>query len=114
LGTKRERVQRPTKKSEFEIFFASNSAKKGWRDLNATRQNDLVEAWEYLTKSPTEPSPLNAQLRGELSQVTVAGSSFDRWQLKLSSTNGARIWFYVDGKTVFIEEVHTRHPNETK
>jgi hypothetical protein len=114
LTDKCKRVLRPTKKSEYEIVFASNSAQKGWQDLKATRLNDLVEAWEFLTTSPTELSPLNARLRGELGQVQVAGSIFDRWQLKLSSTYGARIWFYVDARTVFIEEVHTRHPNETK
>lgn len=26
----------------------------------------------------------------------------------------ARIWFYVDGSTVYLEQVHTAHPNETK
>jgi hypothetical protein len=114
LPDKNKRVPRPTKKSEYEILFASNSAQKGWQDLKATRLNDLVEAWEFLTRNPTVISPLSSRLRGELGQVNVAGSSFDRWQLKLSSTYGARIWFYVDGKTVFIEEVHTRHPNETK
>jgi hypothetical protein len=25
-----------------------------------------------------------------------------------------RIWYYVVGQTVFIEKVHTSHPNETK
>jgi hypothetical protein len=114
LTDKNKRVPRPAKKSEYEILFASNSAQKGWQDLRATRLNDLVEAWEFLTRNPTVISPLNSRLRGELGQVNVAGSSFDRWQLKLSSTYGARIWFYVDGKAVFIEEVHTRHPNETK
>ncbi|WP_167305305.1 hypothetical protein [Saccharomonospora piscinae] len=26
----------------------------------------------------------------------------------------ARIWFYVHGRTVFLEQVHTSNPNETK
>jgi hypothetical protein len=114
LTGKGNHVPRPTKKSEYAIIFASNSARKGWQDLEAVRRNDLVDAWDFLTRNPKELSPLNSQLRGELGQVTVAGEPFDRWQLKLSSTFGARIWFYVDGNTVFIEEVHTNHPNETK
>ncbi|KAB1642140.1 hypothetical protein F8O05_09950 [Gulosibacter chungangensis] len=28
--------------------------------------------------------------------------------------DGARIWFFVEGQTVFLEQVHTSHPNETK
>jgi hypothetical protein len=26
----------------------------------------------------------------------------------------ARIWFYVDGGTVYLEQVHPSHPNVTK
>lgn len=26
----------------------------------------------------------------------------------------ARVWFYVDGATVYLELVHTAHPHETK
>ncbi len=26
----------------------------------------------------------------------------------------ARIWFYVEGRIVYLEQVHTSHPNETK
>ena len=25
----------------------------------------------------------------------------------------ARIWFFVEGRTVYLEKVHTSHPNET-
>ena len=33
---KNEKVERPTKKSEYELRFASVQAKRGWTDLKAT------------------------------------------------------------------------------
>ena len=112
--TKSQRVHRPTKKYEYEIIFGSTSAAKGWSDLVAVRKNDLVDAWDFLTKSPTQESPLNTKLRGDLGTVNVNGEFHELWQHKLSATFGARIWFYVVGAFVVIHTVHTKHPNETK
>jgi len=42
------------------------------------------------------------------------GSDHDRWQHKPTSKGSARIWFYVEGSVVFLEQVHTAHPSETK
>ncbi|MFT7023219.1 MAG: hypothetical protein ACJA07_002314 [Rhodococcus sp. (in: high G+C Gram-positive bacteria)] len=33
---------------------------------------------------------------------------------KPTAKGTARIWRYVDGRTVHLEQVHTSHPNETK
>ena len=38
----------------------------------------------------------------------------ERRQHKPTQQGDARIWFYVDGHDVFIEQVHTHHPNATK
>ena len=43
-----------------------------------------------------------------------AGRTFQRWQHKPTLKGAARVWFYVDGGTVYLEQVHTAHPNETK
>ena len=51
---------------------------------------------------------------GAMASVVRNGQRFTRWQLKLNEKIGARIWYFVDGKTVVLEEVHTHHPNETK
>jgi hypothetical protein len=32
----------------------------------------------------------------------------------ISATDGSRIWYFVDGQSVFIERIFTAHPNETK
>ena len=52
--------------------------------------------------------------KGELGNVQRGGQSFERWQHKPTLKGSARIWFYVDGRTVYLEAVHTSHPNETK
>lgn len=106
-------VSRPTKKSEYKIYFSSNSALKGWDSLKATRRNDLVAAWEYLTKTPLQDTPYAYQLKGELSQVIRNGISHDLRQLKLSQRDGARIWYYVVDQNVYLVEVHTSHPKQT-
>ena len=108
------RAQRPTRKTEFSIHFATKTAEKGWRDLQAVRLNDLVLAWEFLTTNPRAETPLSCRLKGELSEVTRNGDVHERRQLKLSATHGARIWYFVEGQSVFLEAVHTKHPNQTK
>ncbi len=41
-------VPRPTKKRPYTLHFATRQAEKGWRDLQATRLNALVEIWYYV------------------------------------------------------------------
>ena len=111
---KSEKVERPTKKSEFELRFASVQAKRGWTDLKATTKNSLADAWDFLTRTPQSTTPNNYRLRGELGVVTRDGSNHERWQHKPTLKGDARIWFYVVDHVVYLEQVHTSHPNETK
>jgi hypothetical protein len=111
---KGEKVERPTKKSEYELRFASVEAKRGWTDLKSTIRNPLVDTWEFLTKTPQLTTPTNYRLRGALGLVTRDGSSHERWQHKPTLKGDARIWFYVEDQVVYLEQVHTSHPNETK
>jgi hypothetical protein len=108
------KVERPTKKTEFEIRFASSDASKGWRDLVATIRGPLTDTWDFLTRTPLALTPTNYPLKGELSTVRRAGAEHARWQHKPTAKGSARIWFYVEGSVVFLEQVHTAHPNETK
>lgn len=113
---KNVRVERPLRKSEFEIVFASSHAQKGWRDLKAMVPGPLVDTWEWLTKNPLEVSPTNYPLKGELSTLAYQGKTHSRWQYKPTLKGGARIWFFVDegARRVYLEKVFTSHPNETK
>lgn len=113
--SKSDKVERPTKKSEHTICFASTGAQKGWRDLVATIRGPLTDSWDFLTRSPTERTPTNYPLKGdELGTVTRRGKSHVRWQHKPTAHGDARIWFYVEDHTVYLEQVHTNHPNQTK
>lgn len=105
-------VRRPLKKAEFRLEFATRQAEKGWNDLLGTTRNAVVDAWDFLTRNPQESSARNHRLRAELSTVTRDGRIHERWQHELPG--GARIWFYVDGQVVYLVDVHTRHPNQTK
>lgn len=78
------------------------------------RRIDLIKAWEYLTKTPLQRSNLVGPMKDELRFVSFDGRLFERWQLKLSLTDGARIWYFVDSSSVMIERVFTAHPNQTK
>ncbi|KAA0976353.1 hypothetical protein FQ154_10795 [Paeniglutamicibacter gangotriensis] len=111
---KSEKVERPTKKSEYEIRFSSVQAKRGWIDLKATLRNPLADAWDFLTKTPQLTTPSNYRLRGDLGLVTRDGSVHKRWQHKPTLKGDARIWFYVVDREVYLEQVHTSHPHETK
>ena len=88
---KTSRVERPLRKSEYEIVYASTHAQKGWRDLKATIPGPLVDTWEWLTKTPLEVSPSNYRLRGELGNLTYQEKQFDRWQHKPTLKGSARI-----------------------
>lgn len=107
-------VPRPLRKSEFRILFASKQAERGWRDLVATQRNAAVNSWETLAQRPLELSTTQYPLKGTLSEVQYLGKPFTRWQLKPSAKGTARIWYFVFEQCVYLEQVHTHHPNETK
>ena len=112
--SKESLVPRPTKKSEFLLKFATKQSEKGWRDLVPTMRNPMSDTWDFLTHSPLAMTPTNYPLEGSLRAVTRGGRTFQRWQHKPTAKGTARIWFYIDGNTVYLEQVHTAHPNETK
>lgn len=112
VSKRAERVTRPLKKAEFEIRFATRNAEKGWIDLLATTRNAVVEAWEYLTRTPLAQTERNHPMRADLEFIERGGVQHLRWQHELPG--GARIWFYVDEGVVWLVDVHTRHPNQTK
>lgn len=114
MAGKGELVPRPPKKVEYEIRFATTNAKKGWQDLAATIRNPLADAWDFLTRTPLANTPTNYLLKGQLGTITRGGERYERWQHKPTKQGDARIWFYVEGRTVYLEQVHTSHPNETK
>jgi hypothetical protein len=107
-------VVRPLRKNEFRLVFFAKRVQKDWRDLVAVRRSLMVDAWEFLTHTPLKQTELSKKMRAELAYVSWDGKLFDRWQLKLNLTDGARIWYFVSQQTVYIEKVFTAHPNETK
>lgn len=111
---KGELVPRPPKKIEYAIRFATADARRGWQDLVATIRNPMADTWDFLTRTPLSTTPTNYRLKGELSVVKRGGVTFDRWQHKPTAKGTARVWYYVDGRIVFLEQVHTSHPNATK
>lgn len=106
-------VSRPAKKSEYVLKYATKQSEKGWRDLVATIRNPMSETWDFLTRTPLTTTPTNYPLEGSLAVITRGGRTFQRWQHKPTLKGTARVWFYVDGRTVHLEQVHTAHPNET-
>jgi len=109
-----EKVPRPHKKTPYTLYFATKSAQKGWRDVLAVRPADLQKTWDFLAHTPLDITPHSYPLKGELQAVSWKGVRYERWQLKPSLSAGIRIWYFIDGKKVLIEQVHTRHPNQTK
>lgn len=107
-------VPRPAKKSEFVLKFATKQAEKGWRDLVATIKNPMSDSWDFLTRTPLAKTQTNYPLEGSLGKITRSGRNFERWQHKPTLKGTARVWFYVDDSTVYLEQVHTAHPHETK
>lgn len=111
---KGNKVECPTKKSEYDIWFATTGATRGWNDLKATIRNSLVDTRDFQMHAPMVGTPTNQPLKGKLGLVTRDGSTHERWQHKPTAKGDAHIWFYVVGQNVHVEQVHTNHPNETK
>lgn len=111
---KNSRVPRPTRSDEYELVFASNAAAKGWRDLVAVRRNLMADTWDFLSRTPCAVTPKNYPLKGTLGTVVRGGHEHERWQHKPSEQWTPRIWFYVHGRRVVLEQVHTSHPKETE
>lgn len=111
---KKRPVPRPGKKTDYEIVPGTRQAEVGWRDLRVTNRNQLTDAWDFLTAHPQRVTSLSYPFKGDLATIIREGQTFERWQLKLSQGGDARIWYYIDGNTVVLEQVHTKHPNETK
>lgn len=109
-----ERVERPTKHSEYEIKYGSTSSKRGWTDLRASIPGPLADARDFLTWTPLTETPLSYLLKGRLATISRDRTAYQRWQHKPTPNGGARTWFYVEGRTVHLEEAHTHHPNSTK
>ena len=107
-------VPRPLKKSEYKIYFESSKVTKAWVDLLAVRRSDISEAWDFLTRTPLTVTPLAHPMRGDFELLVANGFHHQRWQLKLSATDGSRIWYFVEDKSVYIEKIFTAHPNLTK
>jgi len=113
-GKRGELVPRPPKKVEYEIRFADARAQKGWQNLVATIRNQMTDVWDFLTRTPDTTTPTNYPLRGDLDSIQRDGVAHQRWQHKPTENGTARIWFYVEGHVVHLEQVHTSHPNATK
>jgi hypothetical protein len=90
------------------------SSQRGWTDLCATIRNSTTNAWDFLTRTPLMVTPTNYPLKGELGTITRDGIAHTRWQHKPTLKGDARIWFYVQDQVVYLEQVHTTHPNATK
>lgn len=112
MTPKKEKVTRPLRRSEFEIIFGTSNARKGWIDVLAVQRNTVVQAWERLTLDPLANDSTCHGMKGDLEFVAHQGTTHRRRQYELS--HGARIWFYVEGKTVVLIDIHTHHPNATK
>lgn len=74
----------------------------------------MSEAWDFLTRTPLQTTPTTYRLKGELGTVLRGGTAHERWQHKPTAKGTARIWFYVDERTVYLEQIHTSRPNQTK
>jgi len=116
MAKTRRDVNRPTKKSEYEIRHADRSSEVGWTDLCASQRNGCADLFDRLTAEPAHVDNPDKQhrLKGGLSTTTLGGVEFDQWQYEMSK--GARVWYVVDEntKTVYLTRVATGHPNETK
>lgn len=118
MMAKQEPVKRPHKRDEYIVQFGSRGSQEGWNALKATKLNAVVDAWDFLTRTPTASSEKCHPLRGDLATVTRDGQTHVQWQLELPG--GARIWYYVPtptsskSGTVVLIRVATSHPNETK
>lgn len=112
-------VDRPLKRAEYTIAFATRQAEEGWRNCLATARNATVDAWDRLTAAPTSEDERLYRLKDDYATGTFKGRTFERYQYKI--TDGGRIWYFVEPtpgeKTagrVLLERCETGHPKGTE
>ncbi|CAM06423.1 hypothetical protein SACE_7265 [Saccharopolyspora erythraea NRRL 2338] len=104
---------------EYEIFFITREAQKGWQDCLAVARNATVQAWERLTTAPTHEDERLYRLSADFAVGTYGRRTFERYQYKI--TNGGRLWYFVEptprskvAGRVLLERCMTGHPKETE
>ena len=65
MSRRADRVNRPLKRAEYEIRFATREAEKGWTDLLATTRGAVVDAWDYLTATPLLQTERHSPMRAD-------------------------------------------------
>lgn len=114
-GKRGDLVHRPPKKEQYQIFFITSIAAKGWTDAVGQFRNAMSDAWDAFTVAPKAVDGQRIYvLRLGLQWGQYDGKSYQRYQYKVS--DGARIWYFVDdsSRRVLIEAVHVGHPKETE
>lgn len=81
-------------------------------------RNATVDAWDRLTTAPTVEDERLYRLRADLATGSYAGTTYDRFQYKI--TNGGRIWYFVQpdpgtklAGRVLLERCEPGHPKQT-
>lgn len=111
-------VPQPTLDGEWEIYFATTEAARGWTELvNAARTNTR-QAWEIMGvqpgPGPGKPTARHHPLRYDLSTNEFKGQRLQQWQIEV--TGGGRIWYLCDAErqTVWVKYAGVGHPKSTE
>lgn len=127
-----ERIARPTRTDEWEVFAADKGVADEWARWADQEPNALASANDQLANNPTQFSSRQKRLEGKTYGTgTHEGKTYDRWQYE--ATAGGRIFYFVDDPTgggrkkpqrqgrgpkprrrVIIEAIHPGHPKATE
>jgi hypothetical protein len=111
-----ERVAPPPGPGEYDLFFATNEAAKGWVDLCAQAPGNAYELWLLLRSEPAPKARTTRHhpLKGALSTAAHRGITLPQWQYEV--TGGGRVWYLVDVqlRRVYLTYAGTGHPKSTE
>jgi len=111
-----ERVAPPPGPGEYDLFFATSEAAKGWVDLCGQAPANAYELWRRLRldPAPRAQTTRHHQLKGSLSTAAYRGRWLPQWQYEV--TAGGRVWFLVDVglRRVYLTYARVGHPKATE
>jgi hypothetical protein len=88
-----ERVAPPPGLGEFDLYFASNEAAKGWVDLCGQAPGNAYEVWNRLRTEPAPAIRMSRQhpLKGGLAMAAHRGIVLPQWQYEVTGAAGSGI-----------------------
>ncbi len=112
---KRKRVPQPSRKGDWQLWFANSQVEADWEQFCASARNAAHNAYVAIASDPRRHTSRQARLHGDLATWKKDNrTSLEQWQYE--ATGAARIWYAIedDKKSLWMTLASIGHPKRTE